>query len=75
MNNKYSPISCQLYDRLEEFAVKKIKIKINYFDENCMENIVEDFIIDLKTKKKEEFLILLNKLEIRLDRIKYIEKI
>ncbi len=75
MNNKYSPISCQLYDRLEEFAVKKIKIKINYFDENCMENIVEDFIIDLKTKEKEEFLILLNKLEIRLDRIKYIEKI
>jgi transcriptional antiterminator Rof (Rho-off) len=30
--DKYIPIACQLYDKLEELAVKKVKTKITYLD-------------------------------------------
>jgi Rho-binding antiterminator len=69
MGDKYIPIACQLYDRLEELAVKKIKTKITYLD-YYEEKIVEDFIVDFRTKNKEEYLILSSGLEIRLDKIK-----
>ncbi len=68
MEDKYIPIPCQFYDVLESFAVKKTKSTIVYKDEN-MEKTIEDFIVNFKTKNKEEFLILSNNQEIRLDKI------
>ncbi|AXX96391.1 MULTISPECIES: hypothetical protein [Arcobacter] len=68
MADKYIPIACQLYDKLEELAVKKVKTKITYLD-YYEEKVVEDFIVDFRTKNKEEFLILANGIEIRLDKI------
>lgn len=68
MSDKYIPITCQLYDQLEEFAVKKSKVQITYLD-NYEEKVIEDLIIDFRTKNKEEYLILSNKQEIRLDKI------
>ena len=56
MDNKYHAISCHFYDELEFLAVKKIIAKITYF-ENENEMIIEDLIVDFKTKNKEEFLI------------------
>ncbi|MBP7226403.1 MAG: transcriptional antiterminator Rof [Aliarcobacter sp.] len=68
MDNKYHAISCHFYDELEFLAVKKIIAKITYF-ENENEMTIEDLIVDFKTKNKEEFLILKNGTQIRLDKI------
>lgn len=68
MEDKYTPIPCQFYDILESLAVKKTKSFIVYKDEN-IEKSVEDFIVDFKTKNKEEFVVLSNSQEIRLDKI------
>jgi Rho-binding antiterminator len=53
---------------LEELAVKKIKSKILYMD-NENELFIEELIVDFKTKNKEEFLILSDGTQIRLDKI------
>ena len=74
MNNKYIPIACHFYDELESIAVKKIKSKILYKDIDKIEEI-EDFIVNFKTKNKEEFLILSSGLEIRLDKVIKINEI
>ena len=68
MADKCIPIACQLYDKLEELAVKKVKTKITYLD-YYEEKVVEDFIVDFRTKNKEEFAILSSGLIIRLDKI------
>ena len=68
MANKYQTVSCHFYDELEVLAVKKIIAKITYF-ENENEMTIEDLIVDFKTKNKEEFLILKNGTQIRLDKI------
>ncbi len=68
MGDIYRTVSCQFYDELEALAVKKIKSKILYMD-NENEKSVEDIIIDFKTKNKEEFLILSDRTQIRLDKI------
>ena len=68
MDDKYKTISCHFYDELEALAVKKVLLKITYF-ENENEKHIEDIIVNFKTKNKEEFLILKNRLIIRLDKI------
>ncbi len=68
MDDKYKTISCHFYDELEAVAVKKVLLKITYF-ENENEKHIEDIIVNFKTKNKEEFLILKNRLIIRLDKI------
>ena len=68
MYDKYQTVSCHFYDELEALAVKKVLSKITYL-ENENEKIIEDTIIDFKTKNKEEFLILSSGLNIRLDKI------
>lgn len=68
MGDIYKTISCQFYDMLEELAVKKIKSKILYMD-NENELFIEELIVDFKTKNKEEFLILSDGTQIRLDKI------
>lgn len=68
MEDKYTPVPCQFYDRLENLAVRKVKSLI-VFVEDKSEKSIEDFIVDFKTKDKAEFIILSNKQEIRLDKI------
>lgn len=68
MDNSYKAISCHLYDKYEELAVKKTKVKIIYID-NEEKKEIEDYIVNFKTKNKEEFMILSSKVEIRLDKI------
>lgn len=68
MTNSYKPISCHLYDKLEELAVKKQKVKIIYLD-NELTLETEDIIVDFRTKNKEEFAVLSTGLIIRLDKI------
>ena len=74
MGDIYKTVSCQFYDELEALAVKKIKSTIFYMD-NENEKSIEDIIVDFKTKNKEEFLILSNGTQIRLDKIIKINEI
>ena len=68
MANKYQTVSCHFYDELETLAVKKVLSKITY-SENENEIDIEDLIVDFRTRNKEEFLILKNGTQIRLDKI------
>lgn len=74
MGDIYKTVSCQFYDELEALAVKKIKSKIFYMD-NENEKSIEDIIVDFRTKNKEEFLILNDGTQIRLDKIIKINEI
>jgi len=68
MSDDYIPISCAFYDELEAAAVKKIPSLIEYTHENNIKS-VKGVVVDFKTFIKQEFLILDNKQEIRLDKI------
>ncbi len=68
MSNDYVPISCAFYDELEAAAVKKIYSTIQYQEDNKIKTI-QGYVIDFKTFTKQEFLILDNKMQIRLDKI------
>ena len=74
MTNKYQCVSCQFSDELETLAVKKVPSKITY-SENENEIDIEDLIVDFRTRNKEEFLILKNGTQIRLDKIIKINEI
>ena len=74
MGDIYKTVSCQFYDELEALAVKRIKSKIIYMD-NENEKSIEDIIVDFRTKNKEEFLILRDGTQIRLDKIIRINEI
>ena len=74
MDDIYKTVSCQFYDELEALAVKKTYSRILYMD-NENEMYLEDFIIDFKTKNKEEFVIVSNGTQIRLDKIIKINEI
>ena len=74
MGDIYKTVSCQFYDELEALAVKRIKSKIIYMD-NENEKSIEDIIVDFRTKNKEEFLILSDETQIRLDKIIRINEI
>ncbi len=74
MDDIYKTVSCQFYDELEALAVKKTYSRILYMD-NENEMYLEDFIVDFKTKNKEEFVILSNGTQIRLDKIIKINEI
>ena len=68
MKNDYVPISCAFYDELEAAAVKKMISTIVYKD-NLEDKTIIDLIIDFKTKDKQEFILLKNGTQIRLDKI------
>ena len=74
MANKYQTVRCHFYDELETLAVKKVLSKITY-SENENEIDIEDLIVDFRTRNKEEFLILKNGTQIRLDKIIKINEI
>ncbi len=70
MKDKYKPIDCGIYDHFEMNAILKKKIYFEYLDENQNIQTISSIIKTLKTQNKEEFMILENGLEIRLDKIK-----
>lgn len=68
MQKDYIPISCSFYDELESAAVKKLNSTIVY-EENFEIKTIKSIVVNFKTKNREEFMILKNKKEIRLDKI------
>ncbi len=70
MQTKYSPVDCSFHDQLIEFANFKRIINIVVSTATGMETLKQVSIKDIYTSKnKEEFLVLENNLEIRLDNI------
>ena len=65
---RYIPISCNLYDEFESAAVKKAECDITYLD-NDKEKTVKTKIINFKSFEREEFMIIENGKNIRLDRV------
>ncbi|MDN5203014.1 hypothetical protein QQ008_16610 [Fulvivirgaceae bacterium BMA10] len=65
---KYQPIDCNYYDRLEAWSTRNEMVKILFWEDGKQKEI-EAIIQNIYTKNKEEFLVLNNGLEIRLDHL------
>ena len=63
----YQPINCNYYDELEAIAVKRREVDIQYLDQQGQSQTINTRILDFRTANKEEFAILENGMEIRLD--------
>ena len=68
-NSTYLPISCHYYDELEALATRKVACHIHYRNAVGTTTCIETKLVDFITIKKEEFLIVENDLQIRLDQI------
>ena len=66
---KYTPIACQFYDVLESHATRKEVVSISYFESGNTVKAVQSKIDTLITRNKEEFVVLPDDTEIRLDQI------
>lgn len=64
----YIPINCSYYDELEAAATQAKIVKLVYRDQSG-EKQLDTRIVNLYTKNKEEFMVLENGLEIRLDHL------
>ncbi|WP_020534664.1 hypothetical protein [Lewinella cohaerens] len=65
----YIPINCSYYDELEAIATLKKVVTIVYSDEQGEEVSTVTRIINLYTRSKEEFMVLENGMQFRLDRL------
>ncbi len=65
----YIPINCSYYDELEAAATQRRTVTIVYRDAQEQEQEVATRIKDLYARNKEEFMVLENGLEFRLDRL------
>jgi len=66
---KYQPISCDFYDELELLALRKTVAKIVIRTEENENKELQNVIKTFYTKDKEEFMVLGNGEEIRLDKL------
>jgi Rho-binding antiterminator len=65
---KYIPVSCALYDEFENAAVKKQECEIVYLEED-QEKSVKTRISTFKSFERQEFMILEDGTNVRLDRV------
>lgn len=66
----YQPIDCNYYDRLEALATLRQRSRIDYVNTEGQSTTLEAvLIVDLQTRNKEEFMILEDGQEIRLDKL------
>ena len=66
---KYKPISCDYYDELEIVAMHQTVAEIIFRNEKGEETTISTKVKTLQTRDSEEFLILDNGDEIRLDKL------
>lgn len=66
--NQYSPINCDFYDHFEIHAMNQTWLQIKYDDSGNQESIYTK-IKTLETRDKEEFALLLQGNELRLDKV------
>ena len=69
MKEKYIPISCDFYDELELWAIRKTNCKFVYLNDTNERQTIEGVIENLFAKEKIEYLLLENGFQLRLDRL------
>lgn len=69
--NVYVPVSCDFYDRLEEFVLRKRKVSLEVSEppESPPRKVENVRILDLVSMNREEFAVLEDGEKIRLDYI------
>ncbi|RHX88569.1 hypothetical protein [Leptospira stimsonii] len=69
--NVYVPVSCDFYDRLEEFVLRKrtVSLEISETPEFPLRTLEKVRILDLVSSNREEFAVLESGEKIRLDYI------
>jgi len=72
MSDKYSPVSCELYDSLTDRSVFGKSVKLTFL-ENGKTRQKEVYVDDIVTKDGAEFLITRQMRPLRLDKIKKID--
>lgn len=63
----YKPISCDFYDELEAYATQQKIVGVEFETPDGHMRHCEVRIVNLETRNKEEFVLLDNGLELRLD--------
>ena len=66
---KYIPIDCNFYDRIEAAIVQRRIVRLEYRDAEGQATSAETKLQDTQTKAGEEFLLLPSGEQIRMDRI------
>lgn len=69
----YQRISCTLFDRIENLAVLKKKVKITYLNEKNIFDFQNGIITNILSENNSEFLSI-NNIKIRLDKIQSIKE-
>ena len=67
--NTYQPISCEYYDFIEHFAIKGEELEIQFYGPDNLIQVIKDRIVDTRIQNGEEFIVLAQNEEIRLDHI------
>ena len=66
---KYVPISCSFFDRLQHWSTRKEIVEIIFIDNKLNTNTISTRILDLFTKNSEEFIVLESGEKFRLDQL------
>jgi Rho-binding antiterminator len=69
MKNNYKPIDCDLYDELVLLIMRKQRIQICIQNENGLEEEMDTVLKDIYSKEGEEFVLLENGNNLRLDKL------
>ena len=72
MDNKtdtYTPIACALYSEYELAILRRRRLRLRWCDAEGMDHIEVVRPVDLQTRQGEEFMVLEDGRELRLDRI------
>ena len=65
----YHPIDCAVHDRLESWAVRRVRVAVRWRDGEGEEHWDHSVIRDIHASDGEEFAVLASGSRIRLDRI------
>lgn len=65
----YRPISCDFHSELELLALRRSPVEITYHNDDGSPTTITAQIVDLYTRNSEEFLLLPDGREIRLDQL------
>lgn len=65
----YIPIDCNYYDKIEETIILKKTVQLVYLDDSGQEQSLQTKLADTHNKNGEEFVLLPDRSQIRMDKI------
>ncbi|MCA1791502.1 MAG: hypothetical protein LC667_17135 [Thioalkalivibrio sp.] len=72
--NSYEPIDCSVHDRLEAFAVQGVPCRVEYTTQEGEGRTSTGRIVDVFARGGAEYLHLEDGTEVRLDRLRSVER-